>query len=100
MSYVVGYNEGVRATLCEAAGFLDDLCDCYGGTTDGEEAYRLLQLALLERPALGDVIPGAGGLPKIRWPGRGHGKRRGYPDTVSARSRVQRVRDDGGVSEG
>lgn len=42
-----------------------------------EEAYRRLQLALLEQPDVGDVIPGAGGLRKLRRSGRGHGRRGG-----------------------
>jgi hypothetical protein len=38
-----------------------------------DEEYRLLQWALILRPDAGDVIPGAGGLRKLRWrlPGRG-----------------------------
>jgi hypothetical protein len=32
-----------------------------------EEAYRLLQLELAENPKLAPVIPGSGGLRKVRW---------------------------------
>jgi hypothetical protein len=42
-----------------------------------DEEYRALQLALLLRPEQGAVIPGSGGLRKLRWAGRGHGKRGG-----------------------
>jgi hypothetical protein len=43
---------------------------------DAEE-YRALQAALLERPDAGVLIPGGGGLRKIRWGARGRGKRGG-----------------------
>ncbi len=42
----------------------------------GEE-YRRLQLALVLNPYLGAVIPGSGGLRKMRWLYQGHGKRGG-----------------------
>ncbi len=42
-----------------------------------EAAYRQLQIALMLRPEQGRVIPGSGGLRKVRWPGRGVGKRGG-----------------------
>jgi len=42
-----------------------------------DEEYRLLQLALLFRPEQGSVIPGTGGLRKLRWKQRGGGKRGG-----------------------
>jgi mRNA-degrading endonuclease RelE of RelBE toxin-antitoxin system len=41
------------------------------------EAYRALQLTLLLRPEQGAVIPGSGGLRKIRWGVDGRGKRGG-----------------------
>jgi mRNA-degrading endonuclease RelE of RelBE toxin-antitoxin system len=41
------------------------------------EAYRALQLTLLLRPEQGPVIPGSGGLRKIRWGVDGRGKRGG-----------------------
>ena len=37
--------------------------------------YRALQLALLLRPEQGKVIPGTGGLRKLRWGVRDRGKR-------------------------
>jgi hypothetical protein len=39
-----------------------------------DEEYRSLQLALLLRPGLGSVIRRSGGLRKMRWSLRGHGK--------------------------
>jgi hypothetical protein len=38
-----------------------------------DEEYQQLQLELIRRPAAGVVIPGSGGLRKVRWsmPGRG-----------------------------
>jgi len=41
------------------------------------ESYRLLQLRLVADPAAGAVVPGTGGLRKIRWQGSGRGKRGG-----------------------
>ena len=42
-----------------------------------DEAYRDLQAVLSENPKAGDVIPGAGGLRKLRWRAAGRGKRGG-----------------------
>jgi hypothetical protein len=41
------------------------------------DEYRLLQLELVQRPTLGNVIPGTGGLRKLRWRAAGRGKRGG-----------------------
>ena len=41
------------------------------------ESYRLLQLRLVAEPEAGALIPGTGGLRKIRWQGSGRGKRGG-----------------------
>ena len=41
------------------------------------ESYRLLQLRLVADPDAGTLIPGSGGLRKIRWQGSGRGKRGG-----------------------
>jgi mRNA-degrading endonuclease RelE of RelBE toxin-antitoxin system len=42
-----------------------------------DDMYRGLQAALVERPDLGSVIPGSGGLRKARWTAPGRGKRGG-----------------------
>lgn len=42
-----------------------------------DDSYRLLQIELVQRPTAGDVIPGTGGLRKIRWQAAGKGKRGG-----------------------
>ena len=42
-----------------------------------QEEYHLLQLLLAERPDAGAVIPGTGGIRKLRWAGSGRGKRGG-----------------------
>lgn len=42
-----------------------------------DETYRALQNELIARPDAGAIIPGSGGLRKIRWAGSGHGKRGG-----------------------
>ena len=42
-----------------------------------EEQYRALQMALMLRPEQGAIIPGSAGLRKLRWGGKGHGKRGG-----------------------
>ena len=41
------------------------------------EEYRQLQSAQVGRPEIGDVIPGSGGLRKLRWKISGRGKRGG-----------------------
>ncbi len=42
-----------------------------------DESYGELQIALFQRPDLGKVIKGSGGLRKVRWAARGRGKRGG-----------------------
>ena len=42
-----------------------------------DDEYRKLQLALVLRPEAGKIIPGSGGLRKIRWKSDGSGKRGG-----------------------
>ncbi|TVQ96267.1 MAG: transcriptional regulator [Desulfovibrionales bacterium] len=41
------------------------------------EEYRALQWELANHPDIGDIIPGSGGLRKMRWAGKGRGKRGG-----------------------
>jgi mRNA-degrading endonuclease RelE of RelBE toxin-antitoxin system len=43
-----------------------------------DDEYRRLQLQLVMNPALGVVIPGTGGLRKLRWRAEGRGKRGGH----------------------
>jgi len=42
-----------------------------------DDDYRALQLELVQRPTAGSVIPGSGGLRKLRWAVAGRGKRGG-----------------------
>ena len=42
-----------------------------------DDEYRALQLALIFRPEQGAIISGSGGLRKLRWGGKGRGKRGG-----------------------
>ncbi len=42
-----------------------------------DEDYRELQYALVQRPDLGQLIIGSGGLRKLRWRTKGRGKRGG-----------------------
>jgi mRNA-degrading endonuclease RelE of RelBE toxin-antitoxin system len=42
-----------------------------------EDDYRQLQSALVIRPDMGDLIPGSGGLRKLRWRMPGRGKKGG-----------------------
>lgn len=42
-----------------------------------EDELRRLQIALAQDPERGPVIPGSGGVRKLRWAGSGRGKRGG-----------------------
>jgi mRNA-degrading endonuclease RelE of RelBE toxin-antitoxin system len=42
-----------------------------------DDEYRALQEALVSRPGMGDLIPGSGGLRKVRWSMPYQGKRGG-----------------------
>lgn len=42
-----------------------------------DDEYRLLQTALIQNPELGSIIPGGGGIRKVRWGIGGRGKRGG-----------------------
>ena len=42
-----------------------------------DEEYRRLQMELSSRPDMGVIIPGSGGLRKVRWGLHGRGKRGG-----------------------
>src|SRR3970040_2320481 len=43
-----------------------------------DDEYQKLQTALMDNPVAGDVIPGSGGVRKLRWRAPGRGKRGGY----------------------
>jgi mRNA-degrading endonuclease RelE of RelBE toxin-antitoxin system len=42
-----------------------------------DDEYRILQAQLVQKPDAGKIIPGSGGLRKLRWSAGGHGKRGG-----------------------
>lgn len=42
-----------------------------------DEAYLLMQIALLRNPEIGFIVPNSGGLRKLRWQLKGQGKRGG-----------------------
>lgn len=42
-----------------------------------DDEYRALQLHLMERPDVGDIVKGTGGVRKVRWAADGRGKRGG-----------------------
>jgi len=42
-----------------------------------DDEYAALQAALILHPDTGDLIPGSGGVRKLRWGGSGRGKRGG-----------------------
>lgn len=43
-----------------------------------DEEYSALQESLMRDPDVGPVVPGSGGVRKIRWAAQGRGKRGGY----------------------
>jgi mRNA-degrading endonuclease RelE of RelBE toxin-antitoxin system len=43
-----------------------------------DDEYDALQQALIRDPQAGSVVPGSGGVRKLRWGARGRGKRGGY----------------------
>ncbi len=42
-----------------------------------DDNYQELQISLVQNPDIGDLIPGSGGLRKVRWKTTGKGKRGG-----------------------
>jgi mRNA-degrading endonuclease RelE of RelBE toxin-antitoxin system len=47
-----------------------------GYLSDGD--YRQVQLRIIQNPDCGVVVPGSGGVRKLRWRATGRGKRGGY----------------------
>ena len=43
-----------------------------------DDEYQDLQKLLIDQPEAGDVVPGSGGVRKLRWRAPGRGKRGGY----------------------
>jgi mRNA-degrading endonuclease RelE of RelBE toxin-antitoxin system len=58
-----------------------------GGYLSDDE-YLKLQLTLARNPEAGPIIPGSGGVRKLRWPAPGRGKRGGYRVIYYLRSRA------------
>ena len=56
-----------------------------------DDEYRVLQAALVSYPQAGDVIPGSGGVRKLRWNGAGRGKRGGIRVIYYLRSQQGQV---------
>lgn len=48
-----------------------------------DEEFSDFQMRLMLDPDVGDVIPGSGGLRKVRWGGKGKGKRGGVELFIS-----------------
>lgn len=58
---------------------------------EGVDLLREIQETLLENPEAGDVIPGTGGLRKMRHGGKGKGKNGGYRVTYLHRPENEKV---------
>ncbi len=56
-----------------------------------EEEFNALQQALIKNPEAGDVIKGSGGIRKMRWGGKGKGKRGGYRIIYYYRSKLGQI---------
>ena len=57
----------------------------------GDDEYAALQAALILHPEAGDLIPGSGGVRKLRWRGSGRGKRGGLRIIYYWRNRAGQV---------
>ena len=53
-----------------------------------DDEYRELQATLVKRPKAGPVIPGSGGIRKLRWSASGRGKRGGVSVVVLVLSTI------------
>ena len=56
-----------------------------------DEEYSQLQLALIANPEVGSVIPGSGGVRKMRWGVAGRGKRGGLRVIYFLRTRQGQI---------
>jgi mRNA-degrading endonuclease RelE of RelBE toxin-antitoxin system len=56
-----------------------------------DEEYWKLQQTLIEKPEAGDLIPGSGGVRKLRWKGSRRGKRGGVRVIYYPRSRQGQI---------
>lgn len=56
-----------------------------------DDEYAALRRSLIARPDTGDVIPGSGGVRKLRWKGAGRGKRGGLRVVYYLRSREGQI---------
>jgi hypothetical protein len=56
-----------------------------------DEEYAELQQALIGNPALGDLIPGSGGVRKVRWRVSNRGKRSGIRIIYYVRPREEEI---------
>jgi hypothetical protein len=56
-----------------------------------DEAYARLQEVLIRDPETGDLIPGSGGVRKVRWSVKGRGKRGGLRVIYYARTRQGQI---------
>lgn len=86
---LVGYSSGVDlggVVFIETPGFVRT-----AGRVFDDDDLAALQTALMLRPSAGVVMPGTGGLRKLRVSARGHGKRDG------ARVIYYWVQDDGRI---
>lgn len=56
-----------------------------------DDEYAALQAALILHPETGSVVPGSGGVRKLRWTGSGRGKRGGLRIIYYWRSRAGQI---------
>ena len=56
-----------------------------------DEECAKLQQVLIENPEAGDLIPGSGGIRKLRWKGSGRGKRGGVRVIYYARRHTGQI---------
>ncbi len=56
-----------------------------------DEEYAKLQQTLIDDPAAGDLIPGSGGIRKLRWKGSGRGKSGGVRVIYYARNKLGEI---------